>query len=118
MIIYLLKMNYVHLFFAIARTYLFYFFNAKHLDIIQIVQSLFARCRAKKDIIRVEHCHLALQHYRGGRPVPRAASLYDGGIQIYANIFVYVQVLPAHFAFLSFSNNQIAGLTSDLHPLG
>jgi hypothetical protein len=56
--------------------------------------------RAKKDIIRVEHCHLALQHYSGGRPVPRAASLYDGGIQKYANIFAYVQVFSAHFAFL------------------
>ena len=45
-----------------------------------------------KNIIRVEHDHLALLHYSGGHPVPRAESLYDGGTQIYANILVYVKL--------------------------
>jgi hypothetical protein len=64
-------------------------------------------------------CHLALEHYSGGWPVPRAQSYTSGGKQIYANILTYVGclyplILPIHLS----SNNQIAGLISDLHPFG
>jgi hypothetical protein len=39
-------------------------------------------------------CHLALLHYSGGHPVPRAASLYDGNKQIYANILACLGLFP------------------------
>jgi hypothetical protein len=55
------------------------------LSIIQIVQSHFALAGKAKNIIRVEQYHLAFEHYRGGHPVPRAQSLYDGDLQINAN---------------------------------
>jgi hypothetical protein len=56
--------------------------------------------RAKK----IEHylsctIHLALQHYRGGHPVPRAVSLYDGGPLVYANILANVGYFSLLFAF-------------------
>jgi len=37
---------------------------------------------------------LALQHYRGGHPVPRAVSLYDGGSQTNANLLANVGLQP------------------------
>ena len=75
--------------------------NAKHLSIIQIVQPHFTRLRVKKNIIRVEQYHLALQHYRGGHPVPRVASSYDGGLLIYANILANVGFFSLLFAYFN-----------------
>jgi len=49
------------------------------LSIMQIVQSHFALAGKICSIMRVAQYTLALQHYQGGRPVPLAASLYDGG---------------------------------------
>jgi len=71
-----------------------------------------------KSIMRVAQYTLALQHYRGGHPVPRAASLYDGGVYIYANKCTHAGYFSLLFALLFFSNNQIAGLSSDRHPFG
>ena len=85
---------------------------------MQIVQSHFAQAGQRESIMRVAQYTLALQHYRGGHPVPRAASLYDGGVYIYANKCTHVGYFSLLFAFLFFSNNQIAGLSSDRHPFG
>ena len=85
---------------------------------MQIVQSHFAQAGQRESIMRVAQYTLALQHYQGGHPVPLAASLYDGGLQTYANMFANVGLISPLFAFLFFSNNQIAGLSSDRHPFG
>ena len=61
-----------------------------------------------KNIIRVEHDHLALLHYSGGHPVPRAESLYDGGLQIYANILVNVELQLLFLPFMSKTTKQLA----------
>ena len=55
----------------------------------------------EKNIIRVEQYHLALQHYRGGHPVPRVASSYDGGLLIYANILANVGFFSLLFAYFN-----------------
>jgi len=49
-------------------------------NIIQIVQSHFALAGKNVNIIRVEHVTLALLHYSGGCPVPRAESLYTTAV--------------------------------------
>ena len=85
---------------------------------MQIVQSHFAQAGQRESIMRVAQYTLALQHYQGGHPVPLAASLYDGGVYIYANRQTHVGLISPLFAFLFFSNNQIAGLSSDRHPFG
>ena len=85
---------------------------------MQIVQSHFAQAGQRESIMRVAQYTLALQRYRGGHPVPRAASLYDGGVQIYANKLTHVGYFSLLFALFFFSNNQIAGLSSDRHPFG
>ncbi len=66
--------------------------------------------------MRVAQDHLALQHYRGGHPVPRAASLYDGGIQIYANILAFVGFFSPHFTFAYPFQTTKSQVLSDLHP--
>jgi hypothetical protein len=80
------------------------------LSIMQIVQSHLARCRAKKHYASCTS-HTALEHYSGGCPVPRAQSYYNGDLQIYAIILVSVGFFSPLFAFLFYSNNQIAGLS-------
>ena len=70
----------------------------------------------EKNIIRVEQYHLALWRYRGGHPVPRATSSYDGGLQKYANIFVNVQFFSAHFTFTYPFQTTKSQVLSDLHP--
>jgi len=60
--------------------------------------------------MRVAQYTLALWRYRGGHPVPRATSLYDGGKQIYADIFVYVGFFSLHFAFYPFQITKSQGL--------
>ena len=85
---------------------------------MQIVQSHFALAGKICSIMRVAQYTLALQHYQGGHPVPLAASLYDGGLQTYANMFANVGLISPLFALFFFSNNQIAGLSSDRHPFG
>ena len=85
---------------------------------MQIVQSHFAQAGQRESIMRVAQYTLALQHYQGGHPVPLAASLYDGGLQTYANMFATVGLISPLFALFFFSNNQIAGLSSDRHPFG
>ena len=85
---------------------------------MQIVQSHFAQAGQRESIMRVAQYTLALQRCRGGHPVPRAASLYDGGVYIYANKRTHVGLISPLFALFFFSNNQIAGLSSDRHPFG
>jgi len=47
--------------------------------------------------MRVAQYTLALEHYRGGHPVPRAQSLYDGDVRIYANKLTHVGFFSPHF---------------------
>ncbi len=46
---------------------------------MQIVQSHLTQLRVKKHYASCT-VHLALKHYRGGHPVPRAQSYNDGGL--------------------------------------
>jgi len=53
---------------------------------------------------------LALQHYSGGCPVPRAESYYNGGLCTYANTYTNVGFFSPLFTYTQFySNNQTAG---------
>jgi len=70
----------------------------------------------EKNIIRVEQHHLALQHYRGGHPVPRAASSYDGSLLTYANILVNLGFLSLLFTFANPFQTTKSQVLSDLHP--
>jgi len=67
-------------------------------------------------IIRVAQYTLALWHYRGGHPVPRATSLYDGGLQIYANILADVGFFSPLFTFAYPFQTTKSQVLSDLHP--
>ena len=91
-------------------------------EAIQVLCRLFSHTLPRpgkdKSIMRVAQYTLALQRYRGGHPVPRAASLYDGGVYIHANKCTHVGYFSLLFALFFFSNNQIAGLSSDRHPFG
>ena len=110
--------------FACRSTQIVFFLIDLHCncEAIQVLCRLFShtlpRTGKDKSIMRVAQYTLALQRYRGGHPVPRAASLYDGGVQIYANKLTHVGYFSLLFALFFFSNNQIAGLSSDRHPFG
>jgi hypothetical protein len=61
--------------------------------------------QGQRNIIRVEPCHLVLLHYRGGWPVPRAASLSSGGLCIYTNIYINVgHTIPSFCLFVIFKH--------------
>jgi hypothetical protein len=66
--------------------------------------------------MRVAQYTLALQHYQGGHPVPLAASLYDGGLQTYANTFANVGFFSPHFTFSNPFQTTKSQVLSDLHP--
>ena len=68
--------------------------------------------------MRVAQYTLALQRYRGGHPVPRAASLYDGGVYIYANKRTHVGLISPLFAYNPIQTTKSQGLQSDPHPFG
>jgi len=60
----------------------------------------------RKNIIRVESCHTAVEHYRGGCPIPRAPSLYNGGLCISAITYIDVGFFSPHFAFFILFKQQ------------
>jgi hypothetical protein len=70
----------------------------------------------RKNIIRVESCHTAVEHYRGGCPIPRAPSLYNGGLYKSAITCIDVGFFSPLFTFSNpFQTTKSQGL-SDLHP--
>jgi len=70
-------------------------------SIIQIVQPHFAQKGQNENIIRVEQCHLVVERYRGGHPVPRAQSLYDGGLHKSTNTYVNAGFFSLLFTFFT-----------------
>ena len=89
-------------------------------EALNILSRLFShtspRAGEKVKLSELNIYHLALQHYRGGRPVPRAASSYDGGKQIHANILAYVGFfsLLLAYPYPIQTTKSVKGL-SDLH---
>lgn len=73
----------------------------------------------QRNIIRVEQYHLALQHYSGGQPVPRAASLSDGGLHKHASECANVRFFSSLLALLlPFLTQQTGSLgVSDHRPV-
>jgi hypothetical protein len=61
--------------------------------------------------------HIALWHYRGGRPVPRATSYHDGSLHTHAIVYANVWFFSTHLAFSAPYNNQTAAFCSQ-HPFG
>jgi len=111
-------MNYVHLFFAFSSN----FFILIKREALRYY--LDCSVTLSPGGLKVEHylsctVHLALQHYRGGRPVPRVASYHDGGYYTNANLYNNVWVLPTHLAFqiLFKQQNQLYIGISDPRPV-
>ena len=128
MLIYL-KASVARLRFRLRSTQLFFFkkftrcanfFCAKrNLRLSRSLQSHFARCRAKKkSLSESNHVTQRYGNYRGGCPVPRATSLYNGGKQIYAITLVYVGFSPLISPINPFQTAKSQGLDSDHHPNG
>lgn len=60
--------------------------------------------------MRVAQYTLALWRYRGGHPVPRATSLYDGSYYTNADLYNNVGFFSLHFAFYPFQITKSQGL--------
>jgi hypothetical protein len=83
-------MSIAHSLFRFRSKHFFFSESIKVIELIIIAKQFkyYADCSVTlcpdqgkdKSIMRVAQYTLALQRYRGGHPVPRAASLYDGGV--------------------------------------
>lgn len=77
-----------------------FFLREAQFKIIQIVTVTLCPLPGKeKSLSESNHVTQRYGNYRGGCPVPRATSLYNGGKQIYAITLVYVGFFSPHFAY-------------------